>query len=193
DACRRGEPLRVDDLGTCASDPGHALELPRRGTHAHDGAEAVAERAWVDVRAIARDAALVLHALEALGDRRRGQPHAPAELCQAEPGIVLQLGKDLAVRGVEQGAIGGLPHFPLIRSHVGESTAESRWTAGCKPYNTEGVASPRWPPHVYFVVSAVFHYLGPSFAVLLFARVEVLGVAWLRIVSAALVCALLLP
>jgi inner membrane transporter RhtA len=45
----------------------------------------------------------------------------------------------------------------------------------------------RLPPHVYFVVSAVFHYLGPSFAVLLFARVEVLGVAWLRIASAALI------
>jgi inner membrane transporter RhtA len=43
------------------------------------------------------------------------------------------------------------------------------------------------PPHAYFVVSAVFHYLGPSFAVLLFARVDVLGVAWLRIVSAAIV------
>src|SRR5206468_7328961 len=35
----------------------------------------------------------------------------------------------------------------------------------------------------------VFHYLGPAFAVLLFARVEPLGVAWLRIVSAALVFA----
>ena len=45
------------------------------------------------------------------------------------------------------------------------------------------------PPHAYFVVSAVFHYLGPSFAVLLFARVEVLGVAWLRIASAALIFA----
>jgi inner membrane transporter RhtA len=43
------------------------------------------------------------------------------------------------------------------------------------------------PPHLYFAVSAVFHYLGPAFAVLLFARVDVLGVAWLRIVSAALV------
>src|SRR2546423_6462489 len=46
------------------------------------------------------------------------------------------------------------------------------------------------PPHLYFVVSAVFHYLGPSFAVLLFARVAVLGVAWLRIASAAAVFAL---
>jgi inner membrane transporter RhtA len=45
-------------------------------------------------------------------------------------------------------------------------------------------------PQTYFVVSAVFHYLGPSFAVLLFARVQVLGVAWLRIASAALIFAL---
>jgi inner membrane transporter RhtA len=48
----------------------------------------------------------------------------------------------------------------------------------------------RVPPHLYFVVSAVFHYLGPAFAVLLFARVDVLGVAWLRIASAALMFAL---
>jgi len=46
------------------------------------------------------------------------------------------------------------------------------------------------PPHVYFVGSAIFHYLGPAFAVLLFARVEPLGVAWFRIVSAAVVFAL---
>ncbi|HKW95302.1 MAG TPA: EamA family transporter [Methylomirabilota bacterium] len=46
------------------------------------------------------------------------------------------------------------------------------------------------PPYLYFVVSAIFHYLGPAFAVLLFARLDVLGVAWLRIWSAALVFAL---
>jgi len=40
-----------------------------------------------------------------------------------------------------------------------------------------------------FVVSAVFHYLGPAFAVLLFARVDVLGVAWLRIAAAAVIFA----
>ncbi|TMJ42337.1 MAG: EamA family transporter, partial [Alphaproteobacteria bacterium] len=43
------------------------------------------------------------------------------------------------------------------------------------------------PPHVYFLISAVFHYLGPSFAVLLFAELSPLGVAWLRIASAALI------
>jgi inner membrane transporter RhtA len=46
------------------------------------------------------------------------------------------------------------------------------------------------PPELYFVGSAVFHYLGPSFAVLLFSRVEPLGVAWLRIASAGAVFAL---
>jgi inner membrane transporter RhtA len=48
----------------------------------------------------------------------------------------------------------------------------------------------RVPPHAWFLVSAVFHYLGPSFAVLLFARVAPSGVAWLRIASAGLVFAL---
>jgi inner membrane transporter RhtA len=47
----------------------------------------------------------------------------------------------------------------------------------------------RIPPHAYFVGSAIFHYLGPAFAVLLFARVDALGVAWLRIASAAVVFA----
>src|SRR3984957_12991478 len=46
------------------------------------------------------------------------------------------------------------------------------------------------PPASYFLTSAVFHYLGPSFAVLLFAHVSVLGVAWLRIAAAAAVFAI---
>ena len=45
------------------------------------------------------------------------------------------------------------------------------------------------PPEVFFICSAIFHYLGPAFAVLLFAEVDVLGVAWLRIASAAVVFA----
>src|SRR6185312_16072210 len=66
-----------------------------------------------------------------------------------------------------------------------------------RPASPTGRAAQRWtaaignaPPHAYFLVSAVFHYLGPAFAVLLFARVDVLGVAWLRIASAALIFAL---
>ena len=48
----------------------------------------------------------------------------------------------------------------------------------------------RPPPHLYFVISAIFHDLGPAFAVLLFVRVDPLGVAWLRVASAAAVFAL---
>ncbi len=48
----------------------------------------------------------------------------------------------------------------------------------------------RLPPASFFGVSAVFHYLGPSLAVLLFAHVAVLGVIWLRIATAAAVFAL---
>jgi inner membrane transporter RhtA len=47
----------------------------------------------------------------------------------------------------------------------------------------------RAPPYVFFVNSALFHYLGPAFAVLLFRHVDVLGVTWLRIASAAVVFA----
>jgi inner membrane transporter RhtA len=42
----------------------------------------------------------------------------------------------------------------------------------------------------YLSVSAVFHYLGPAIAVLLFSLVDVWGVAWLRIASAAAVFAI---
>ncbi|MFI6901251.1 EamA family transporter [Nonomuraea sp. NPDC050394] len=46
------------------------------------------------------------------------------------------------------------------------------------------------PPWTSFIGSAVFHYLGPAFAVLLFGRLAPLGVAGLRIWSAAMVFAL---
>ena len=46
------------------------------------------------------------------------------------------------------------------------------------------------PPTSFFLTSAVFHYLGPSLAALLFVHVAAPGVAWLRILSAAIVFAL---
>ncbi len=58
-----------------------------------------------------------------------------------------------------------------------------------KPGLTFTKAAENVPPHAWFGVSAVFHYLGPSFAVLLFPAVGVLGVAWMRIASAALIFA----
>jgi inner membrane transporter RhtA len=52
-----------------------------------------------------------------------------------------------------------------------------------------GRAAASAPPESFFVCSAIFHYLGPAFAVLLFALVDPVGVAWLRIVLAAAVFA----
>ncbi|MEM8504092.1 MAG: EamA family transporter [Cyanobacteria bacterium P01_D01_bin.1] len=46
------------------------------------------------------------------------------------------------------------------------------------------------PPHFWFVISAIFRYLGPAFAVLLFDQIDALGVAWFRITSAAIIFAL---
>ena len=57
------------------------------------------------------------------------------------------------------------------------------------PMQSARDAAGRVPPHAYFFISAVFHYLGPACAVLLFSQVDVLGVAWLRIASAAAVFA----
>ena len=76
-----------------------------------------------------------------------------------------------------------------IRHTPGDSSAAAMASASDATRGQASIAD-RVPPHAYFLVSAVFHYLGPAFAVLLFARVDVLGVAWLRIASAAVVFAL---
>ncbi|QPP10789.1 EamA family transporter [Streptomyces bathyalis] len=78
-------------------------------------------------------------------------------------------------------------------SGAGAGSAAGRSAARSRARSAAGGAAARadrLPPSAYFVTSAVFHYLGPAFAVLLFARIEVLGVAWLRCASAAVVFAL---
>jgi inner membrane transporter RhtA len=58
-----------------------------------------------------------------------------------------------------------------------------------RPALTFSKAANAAPPHAWFAISATFHYLGPSFAVLLFPSVGVLGVAWMRIAAAAAIFA----
>src|SRR6195256_1387368 len=77
----------------------------------------------------------------------------------------------------------------LYHSHVISSTTTDVAGQDTAKKKSEPLAA-RVPPHLFFLVSAVFHYLGPAFAVLLFAHASVLGVAWLRIASAAAVFAL---
>jgi inner membrane transporter RhtA len=62
------------------------------------------------------------------------------------------------------------------RAHLSRSARLGRAVAGL-------------PPTSYFVTSALFHYLGPALAVLLFSHVEPVGVAWLRITAAAVLFA----
>ena len=147
-------------------------------------AERVAERARVDVGVVAADHAVLLEPRQPLGDRGRREPDAAAELGERQPRVLLQLGEQAEVGVVDrprsavdsQPSQRRLPSFGHVRQRRRAAIAAGRMR--------------RPPPHLYFVVSAIFHYLGPAFAVLLFARVDVLGVAWLRIASAALVFAL---
>src|SRR6185436_6108952 len=74
-----------------------------------------------------------------------------------------------------------IPLWHSTADHVGMTSSAISVLRGGRRLAT----SP--PPHAYFVGSAIFHYLGPAFAVLLFVRVEPLGVAWFRIASAAVI------
>jgi len=99
----------------------------------------------------------------------------PAASPVPPPVAVGAAGGDPPGRGAATGPAAGDATGPAV-----DAAAESR--AG-------GAAADRVPPHAWFLVSAVFHYLGPAFAVLLFARVGALGVGWLRIAAAAAVLA----
>jgi inner membrane transporter RhtA len=75
------------------------------------------------------------------------------------------------------------PDVPDQDEGVSSNVSEPVTTSSAPPQRT-GVT----PPALGAVVlGATFHYLGPSFAVLLFAHVTAPGVAWLRLASAAVV------
>jgi inner membrane transporter RhtA len=77
-----------------------------------------------------------------------------------------------------------------VRTRIGSVQAPGGGGESGGPVAAAGqVRGQGLPPQLYFAGSAVFHYLGPAFAVLLFARLDALGVAWLRIATAALVFA----
>lgn len=66
----------------------------------------------------------------------------------------------------------------IVRGNIRGGDRPTRAHAG------RAAAAGAIPPQAFFLVSAVFHYLGPSFAVLLFRHIAVFGVVWLRIASA---------
>ena len=93
---------------------GDLVDLARRGPDTDDCAQRIAERGGVNGGVIATDYALTLQTLESLGDRRRGQTDAPAELRDREAGVGLKLHEQAPVGVVERGRYGNKTIIPLI-------------------------------------------------------------------------------
>ena len=149
-----------------------------------------------------RDHAGLLEPLQPLAHRRRRHLHAARQFGDRQARVVAQQAEQRDVGGVAQQIrdLKAIWHLCLrnegIISHLTFDTAYTHGASACNfsrmlaATATRVSLADRIPPHGYFVVSAVFHYLGPAFAVLLFAHVAPLGVAWLRIASAAVIFAL---
>jgi hypothetical protein len=100
-----GDSPALDDLRGAAGQVGDVLELPRCGADADHRRQAEADRPRVHVRAVAGDHAVALEALQPLADRGRREADPPAELREAEPGILLKLLDDSQVSGVDWAVI----------------------------------------------------------------------------------------
>ena len=92
--------------GIAADQLGDLVDLARRGPDTDDRAQRIAERGGVNGGVIATNDALTLQTLESLGDRRRGQPDAPAELRDRQAGVGLKLHEQPPVRVVERSRYG---------------------------------------------------------------------------------------
>ena len=160
-----------------------------------DGGEREAEPARHDVGVEAGDDAGLLKPRQALRNGGGGEADAAPELGHRDPPVLLS---SASIRPSTGSTDESLVIWLNLRRSTFLNTQNTSFypcSSVNMPANLLNVAkrirtlTDAPPPHAYFVVSAVFHYLGPAFAVLLFARVGVLGVAWLRIASAAVIFA----
>ena len=187
EAVLAGDPQALDDLRRRAREVGDLGDHARRGADPDHRRERVAERARVDARRIPGDRRLVLELAQAVGDRRRREPDAAPELREAQPARRPGALRSEGDRHRSRRAIRSHAASEYLRSAL---VASGHPTRACGGRPSPASSARAVPPEAYFVGSAVFHYLGPAFAVLLFARVAPLGVAWLRILTAAVVFAL---
>ena len=127
----------LDDLGRLHGERRDLVQLARRGAHADDHAEREAERARVDVGAVAADHAAALEPREPVRDRRGREADAAAELGERQPGVGLQLG-DQGEVGVVQGGIGDRAVLPWFRRHAPEHTCEMPCEPGCQARHRVG-------------------------------------------------------
>ena len=107
EAVLTGDPQAFFDLGDLRRQLGDLRQLTDGGLDADDRGQLVAERARVDLGAVAGDHPGLLEAPDALGDRRRGQVRPAPELGERDAAIAGKLADDLVVDLVENRKIGG--------------------------------------------------------------------------------------
>lgn len=83
-----GDPPAFDDFRRVPGEVRHSVQLARSGANPDHRAERQPEGAGIELGVVAEDQLVVLEALQALGDRRRGQPDPAAELGQAQPRVL---------------------------------------------------------------------------------------------------------
>jgi hypothetical protein len=91
------DAVTLADLGHLGRERCDLREPSRSRPDAHDGGQLVAERARVDLGALARDHLLALEALHASSDRGRREAHATIELGDRESAVGRELADDLTV------------------------------------------------------------------------------------------------
>lgn len=182
--------------------PGKLHDLAELSRHRPDPDEhrdRQAERLGIELDDEVPYHAALFEPRQAFADRRRRYAEPAREPGNGHARIGKQKFQQLDVAGVGQERMKHIVHFSFeskaIPVRVFRSGMDGERIA-CEPACMNNIrATPSRdlsrfvPPQLFFVASAIFHYLGPAGAVLLFAHIAPAGVAWLRIVSAALVFA----
>lgn len=137
-----GDAVALDHLGRLSGDFANLVELARRGSDSDDRGERVADRPWVNGRVVAGDDAIPLEPLYAFGDGGCGEVHPAVKLGHRQARVGLKLFQDPLADRVDQRLTAGGP-MATLRGRIRAA-----------------------PGFSYFVGSAIFHYLGPAFAVL---------------------------
>ena len=92
-----GDPVALGDLRDLGGELGDPRQLAGGRLHADDRLELVAECARVDLGSVARDHAVALEPLDALGDRRRREADPPAQLGERDAPVRRELADDSTV------------------------------------------------------------------------------------------------
>src|SRR5580704_8140786 len=177
------------------------LEFAHRRSNADVSANSQPKRGRVEPHRKSDDDAQIFQALHPVGRALRRQADHPGEIGDRRARIPLERLDQAPVGFIERDALDSAVIWHLWLRNLDQTilSPENRsrnLQLGWHYRSMSELVRPsqinladRVPPHAFFMVSALFHYLGPSFAILLFSHVGVLGVAWLRIASAAAVFA----